>query len=82
MTISEQIAQVVREISGDCATHIREVETPEDQDTATETVCAMRTLAKMIAGMDFEEAKATILEFEQPYKDMVVEALSNRGIFL
>lgn len=82
MTTSEQIAAVVREVSGSMATQIREVTSAEQQEVAVDTVASLRTLAKLIAEMDFEEARAVILDFENPERDRIIEALAGRGIFL
>lgn len=82
MTTSETIAQVIREISGDMAKHINEAATGEEQDVATDVVSSLRTLAKLVATMDYQEAREVVLDFENPERDRIVEALAARGIFL
>lgn len=81
MTTSEQIAQVVREVSGDMAKHIREARSGAEQEIAVDVVASLRILAKMITDMSLEDAKAVIMDFENPERGRIVDALASKGIF-
>lgn len=82
MTTSEQIAKVVKQVARDMAVGVKEAKTPEEQDIGTDMVCSMHELARLIVDMDFEEAKAVILDQDNPAQAQIVEALSSEGIFL
>lgn len=82
MTISEQIAQVVKEVARDMAAGLKDAKTPSDQDVGCDMVGSMNELARLIADMDYEEAKATILDQDNPAREQIVDALAAKGIFV
>lgn len=82
MTISEQIAQVVKQVARDMAAGLKDAKTPGDQDVGTDMVCSMHELARLIKDMDYEEAKATILDHDNPARQQIIDAMAAKGIFV
>lgn len=82
MTITKQIAQVVREVARDCSIDVCLAQTPGDQDTGTDMVCCLIELSRAIEEMDYEEAKSIVLDDDNPARDQILSALALRGIYL
>ena len=79
---SDIVSYAIRQVSCDMATHVKESDNPAEQEVATETICALRVLAKLVREMTFEEAKATVLEMEDPERTRITDLLGSKGIFL
>lgn len=82
MTKSEQIAQTIREVARDCAIDVRLAKIPGDQDTGNDMVACLIELARAVAEMDCEDARAIILDQDNPAQVQIVDALAAKGIYL
>ena len=82
MTKSEQIAQTIREVARDLAIDVCRAVCSEDQDTGNDMVACLIELARAVTEMDDDEARAIILDQDNPAQGQIVDALAAKGIYL
>jgi uncharacterized protein YbbC (DUF1343 family) len=82
MTKAEQIAQTIREVACDLAIDVRLAKCSDDQDTGNDMVACLIELSRAVTEMEYDEAKAIILDQDNPAQGQIVDALAAKGIYL
>ena len=81
MNYAATIAQAVRDFASMMGEEVKTAKNPEQQEAWIELISIMRRMARCLDGMTFEEAKATIADFDEPEKGIIMDLLAKKGIF-